>query len=110
MTTDTFMTAAIIAVVASVTWAVRGLPYLVFGGKKEIPKTVSYLSTVLPASIMIILVVYCLREVKLTTFPYGITELISVLVVIIAQFWKRNNFLSIFLGTACYMILVRVIN
>ena len=46
---------AIIAVTALCTVLLRAFPFLVFGGKKEVPKTVRYLGDVLPASIMAVL-------------------------------------------------------
>jgi branched-subunit amino acid transport protein AzlD len=106
---DTVYIASAVGVCAAVTMLVRGLPYLMFGGKRQLPKMVTYLGSVLPSSIMIILVVYCLRNIKLTVFPYGLAELISVAVVLIMQIWKKNTFLSILLGTACYMILIRTV-
>lgn len=109
MTIDFDYSAAIIIIVASVTGFVRAIPYLLFGRKKELPTTVQYLGTVLPASIMIILVVYCVRNIKLSSFPFGLAELISIAVVIAAQAAKKNTFLSIFLGTTCYMILIRTV-
>lgn len=109
MTIDFSYSAAILIVVAAVTGLVRAIPYLLFGGKKELPGLVCYLGTVLPASIMIILVVYCLRNIDLTIFPFGLLELFSVTVVIVAQVIRKNTFLSILLGTASYMILIRVI-
>jgi branched-subunit amino acid transport protein AzlD len=102
------MTAATIAIIAIVTWITRGLPYLIFNGKKELPKIIDYLSSVLPASIMIILVVYCIR-INITAFPYGLAELISVVVVALLQIWKKNTLVSILCGTVCYMILIRTI-
>ena len=87
----------------------RGLPYLLFGGKKDMPKTVSYLGNVLPAAIMIILVVYFLRNISFIAFPHGLPELISVAIVIAMQLWKKNNILSIIAGTVCYMILIRTV-
>lgn len=109
MTIDFGYSAAVIIVVAAVTGLVRALPYLLFGGKKEIPAAVQYLGAVLPASIMIVLVIYCLRNIDLTTFPFGLAELLSIAVIIAAQLIKKNTFLSVFLGTACYMILIRTI-
>lgn len=109
MTPDFAYSAAAIVITALVTGLVRAVPYLLFGRKKEIPETVKYLGTVLPASIMIILVVYCLRNINLTAFPFGLPELISAAVVIIAQVIRKNTFLSVFLGTACYMILMRTV-
>ena len=107
MTIDIGYSTAILIIVASVTGLTRALPYLLFGRKKELPGVILYLGTVLPASIMIILVIYCLRNINFTAFPYGMAELISIGVVIAAQLTKKNTFLSIFLGTACYMILIR---
>jgi branched-subunit amino acid transport protein AzlD len=109
MTIDFGSPVAILTVVALVTGLTRALPYLFFGGKKELPRMVHYLGAVLPASIMIILVVYCLRNINFTVFPFGMAELLSVGIVIVAQVTKRNTFLSIFLGTACYMILIRTV-
>lgn len=107
MTIDFGPSAATLIVVALVTALTRAIPYLMFGGKKELPATVRYLGTVLPASIMISLVVYCLRNIDLTTFPFGLAELVSVAIVIAVQVIKENTFFSILLGTACYMILIR---
>ena len=106
---DTVYTTAAIVIAAIVTMLTRGLPYLLFGSKTEPPKIVSYLGTVLSPAIMIILVVYCLRDTKLTVFPYGLAELISVAVVVALQLWKKNILLSILLGTACYMLLIRTV-
>jgi len=106
---DTAYSAAAIGIAAIMTMLTRGLPYLMFGGKKKLPKIVTYLGEVLSPAIMIILVVYCLRDIKLTTFPYGLAELISVVLVVVMQLWKKNILLSILLGTACYMILIRTV-
>ena len=61
----------------------------------------------MPPSIMIILVVYCLQYIEITAFPYGMAELISVVLTAFLRFWKNNTVLSILLGTDCCMILVR---
>jgi len=106
---DTVYIASAVGICAIVTMFVRGLPYLMFGGKRQLPKIVTYLGSVLPSSIMIILVVYCLRNIKLTVFPYGLAELISVAVVLIMQIWKKSTLISILLGTVCYMILIRTV-
>ncbi|KJS87990.1 MAG: branched-chain amino acid transporter AzlD [Peptococcaceae bacterium BICA1-8] len=109
MTINFGYSVATIIVVALVTGLARAIPYLLFGGKKELPTTVHYLGTVLPASIMIILVIYCLRNIDLTAFPFGLVELFSVAIVIFAQVTRKNTFLSILFGTACYMILIRTV-
>lgn len=109
MPADVLKMISSIAVIGLITWITRALPFLIFNGRKELPPTIHYLGSVLPASIMIILVVYCLRNIDFSTFPFGAAELISVTMVIGIQVWKKNNFLSILAGTACYMILIRTI-
>lgn len=98
-----------IIIVAVVTGLIRATPFLIFNGKKELPETAKFLGNTLPPSIMIILVLYCLRNIQVTTFPYGLAEIISVSIIIVIQFMKKKTFLSIFLGTAIYMILTRTV-
>lgn len=100
---------AIIAVVAVCTLITRALPFLVFGGKKEVPQVVQYLGRVLPPAIMAILVVYCLKSVNLFSGNHGLPELMASLVVVILHIWKKNTLLSIGIGTICYMFLVQAI-
>ena len=86
--------ALIIAVAALVTVALRFLPFLLFGGKRETPPFIAYLGRVLPSAIMAMLVVYCLRNVQLTASPFGIPELLSCAVVVLLHVWKRNTIVS----------------
>ena len=58
---------------------------------------------------MAMLVVFCLKNVSITAFPHGIPELISVAAVALLHIWKRNNLLSIGVGTVLYMILVQTV-
>ena len=101
--------AALIAVCTAVTMLLRFLPFLIFGGKKEIPGYITYLSGVLPYAIMGMLVVYCLKNVNLITAPHGLPELIACVLVVLLHLWKRNTLLSIIAGTAVYMFLVQVV-
>ena len=71
--------AALIAVCAGVTMLLRFLPFLVFGGKKEVPGYITYLSGVLPYAIMGMLVVYCLKNVDVLEGNRGLPELIAIL-------------------------------
>lgn len=98
-----------IAVIALVTAALRFLPFLVFGEKRETPPLITYLGQVLPYAIMGMLVVYCLKNVTLTSAPFGIPEAIGCAVVALLHVWKRNTLLSIGAGTVCYMLLVQFI-
>lgn len=98
----------IILVTALVTLLTRVLPFVIFG-RREIPVAVRYLGNILPPSIMAILVIYCIRSIDLLSGTHGLPELIAIAVVVILHLWKRNNLLSIGVGTVCYMILVQAV-
>lgn len=100
---------AIIAVVAVCTMLLRAFPFLVFGGRREMPKIVQYLGAVLPASIMAVLVVYCLRSVDFSAASRFVPSLIAGFLVVGLHLWKKNILLSISLGTVCYMVLVQAV-
>lgn len=99
----------IIAVAAIVTLFIRAIPFVAFGGKREVPATVTYLGKVLPPAIMVILVIYCVKSINLFAGSHGIPELLSIAAVAALHIWKRNTLLSIALGTILYMILVQVV-
>lgn len=99
----------IILAVAAVTFITRLLPFAVFPRDKQIPKVVQYLGKVLPPAVIGMLVVYCLKSVHVTAFPFGLPELIASAVVVFLHIWKRNNLLSIGAGTVLYMILIQTI-
>jgi len=105
---DAVYTAAAVGLIALMTALSRALPYLLFGGKRELPPLMINLGGALPPAIMAILVFYCLRGVEPAVFPYGLPEAASVALVVVAQVLKKNTFLSIFLGTVCYMLLIRL--
>lgn len=99
----------IILLVAVTTFATRVVPFLVFPKGKEIPKTIEYLGKVLTPAVIGMLVVYCLKDTQILAAPHGIPEAIAVLVVLVLHIWKRNNLLSIGVGTVLYMVLVQCV-
>lgn len=104
-----FHSALIIAVSALVTIALRFLPFLIFGENRRTPPLIAFLGQILPYAIMGMLVVYCLKDVSLTSSPFGIPEAIGCAVVAGLHVWKRSTLLSIGAGTVCYMLLVQFI-
>ena len=99
--------ALLVAAMSLVTILLRALPFLVF--RKNTPDWLAYLGKVLPPAIIGMLVVYCLKDTKISSAPFGIPELISVLLVVALQAWKRNVLVSILAGTVCYMILTHLV-
>ncbi len=98
----------LIAVSALVTILLRFLPFWVLQGKST-PMVIVYLGRVLPAAIMGMLVVYCLKDINVTVFPFGAAELIAAAVTAGLHVWKRNTLISIICGTLVYMILVQTV-
>lgn len=96
-----------IGIIALVTALLRFLPFLVFNGSRPVPKIITYLGSVLPYSIMAMLVVYCVKHVSFSKAVFWLPELISVIVTVLLHLWKRNTLWSIIGGTACYMIMIR---
>ena len=99
----------IILLVALTTFATRVAPFVIFPKGKAIPKTIQYLGKVLTPAIIGMLVVYCLRNTAILSAPHGIPELIAVVVVAVLHVWKRNNLLSIGVGTVLYMGLIQTV-
>ena len=105
---ETMYPVAAIAVVALVTWALRAVPFVLFGNR-PLPEMIRYLGTVLPPSIMTVLVIYCLRNTSFSQFPFGIPEIAACALVVILQVVRKNMYLSIIAGTVCYMALIRIL-
>lgn len=100
---------AVIGVAAICTISLRAFPFLVFGGRKGVPEAVRYLGAALPASIMAVLVVYCLRSMDFTAARRFVPTLAASLLVAGLHLWKKNILLSIGMGTICYMIMVQIV-
>lgn len=100
---------SLILVMALVTAALRFLPFMIFTKGRKVPAVVAYLGRVLPYAVMAMLVVYCLKGISFVQMPFGLPELISVVLVVVLHVWKRNTLLSIIGGTVCYMMLVQMV-
>ena len=99
----------IIAVVALCSFAVRALPFLFFGGKRKVPAVVTYLGAYLPPAIMVVLVLYCIKNISFAAPAGFLPELIAIAVTALLHLWKKNSLLSISAGVLVYMILVQTV-
>lgn len=104
-----FHTALMIAVIALVTASLRFFPFLVFRDKAKLPAWAERLSQTLPAAVMAMLVVYCLRGVSFSALGGWLPYLIACGVTAILYVWKRSTLLSIVIGTVSYMLLVQLV-
>ena len=99
----------LVAVMAGVTILLRFLPFWVFRPGRSVPPIVEKLGALLPAAVMAMLVVYCLRNVSFILPPHALPELIAVGVTVGIHLWRRSTLWSILCGTACYMLLIQKI-
>lgn len=98
-----------IALCSLATIICRFAPFLAFSSTRETPKYIKYIGNALPGAVFGMLVVYCLKGVSLTTYSFGIPELIGIALVVLVHLWRRNMLLSIASGTVTYMLLVQLV-
>ena len=98
----------IIFVCAACTLLERALPFLIFR-KGEVPGWVRYLGRLLPPAVIASLVFYCLRNTGFSSCGEFLPPLIAVFVTAGLHLWRKNTFLSVVGGTACYMLLLRIL-
>ena len=84
---------------ALITFLLRAFPFLLF--KEKLEKH-------LPMTIMAVLIVYCLKDLKTQLTTLFIPYLLACLTVVFTYKWKKNTFLSIILSTLVYMIFIRL--
>ncbi|MFE7711844.1 branched-chain amino acid transporter permease [Streptomyces sp. NPDC057486] len=100
---DTPYLIAAVAISAAVTWALRALPFAVLAPLRA-SSTVQYLSTRMPAGVMVILLAYCLRDLHPTEVR-AIAPPAALAVTIGLHLWRRNALLSILGGTTVHVVL-----
>lgn len=92
-----------------ITFGLRLLPFIVFGGKKQLSPRLQYIGKQLPYAVMAMLVVYCLKGVGISNLAFSLIELGAVVITVIVHLWKKNLILSISVGTIVYMLLIHII-
>lgn len=119
---DITLSVILVIVAAVITLLLRAFPFMIFGGKRELPEAVQKTAVLLPTAIMSVLVIYCLRAdiyngstmimahaLDSQQFINAIAAAIAAAGVIIVHLVKRQTLLSIAAGTVIYMVLIRVL-
>ncbi|MFE7112011.1 branched-chain amino acid transporter permease [Streptomyces sp. NPDC057575] len=104
---DTLYAIAAILVSAAVTWVLRALPFAALAPLRA-SATIQFLSTRMPAGVMVILVVYCLRDLPVAQ-SRALASLAALAVTIGLHLWRRNALLSILGGTAAHVALASTV-
>jgi branched-subunit amino acid transport protein AzlD len=102
-----YVLVAILAM-ALVTLLCRAAPFLFFMRRRP-PAILDFLQVYIPPMIMTVLVLGSYKGINFRASPWGIPELAAGLTVAGLHLWKRNTLVSIFAGTALYMILLRIL-
>jgi branched-subunit amino acid transport protein AzlD len=105
---DTLYLVAASLTMFAVTFALRALPFAALKPMRD-SALIGYLSRHMPAGIMIILVVYTLRDVSLGQAPHGLSEALAIAATVVLHLLKRNAVASIIGGTAVYVLLVNLV-
>lgn len=98
-----------VLIISLVTILLRAIPFIIFGRSKETPKFIKYLSTVLPLSIMGMLVIYCIKDISFSDYKNFVPTIIGVVCVVIIQSTTKKTLLSIVCGTVLYMLLINLL-
>jgi branched-subunit amino acid transport protein AzlD len=61
----------------------------------------------LPFASIGLLIVDCMKHTQIINKPYGIPELIAILIIVLLHYWKKNSLLSIAGGTLIYMLCIQ---
>ncbi|MGI9008667.1 MAG: branched-chain amino acid transporter permease [Streptosporangiaceae bacterium] len=94
-----------VAVASAVTWSLRAVPFAVLTRLRASP-AVSYLSARMPLGVMVILLVYSLRDLPLASPAAAGPDLGALAVTAGLHLWRRNAVLSILAGTALHIALL----
>jgi branched-subunit amino acid transport protein AzlD len=106
---DTPYLFAAVAVAAAVTWALRALPFAALTTLRS-SATVRELSSRMPAGVMVILLVYCLRDLPVTHPVRLVAPVVALVVTAGLHLWRRNALLSIVAGTVVYVVLANTLH
>lgn len=92
--------AALLATLVSalVIFATRLFPFALFS-KGEPPTILRFIEKYIPSMIMAILLVYCFKDVDFSSRPFGLPQIVALVVTVASYLWKNNSMISIFGGT-----------
>ena len=109
METNLSISAAIIATICSalVIFSERASPFVLFS-KKEPPAFIKFVEKYIPPMVMAALLVYCLKDISFSREKILPSEFIALTITVVLHLWKRNSLISIFSGTAVYMLLQKI--
>ena len=104
------VTKAIIAsfLIGLIVFCERLFPFAVFS-KRQPGKLIHIFERYIPPVVMFGLLIYSIRSTRFSSTILWLPQIAALLFTISTYLWKKNSLVSIFGGTAVYMILLRVL-
>ena len=111
-----------ILIAFAITFSLRALPFVLFSGNRKMPEKLDQLGKTLPATIMAVLIVYCIKDAVVSVADlshFGWEKFAAVLVVAMVyksrpskKYLSQNmrTFLAIVIGTVSYMVFINVMS
>lgn len=106
MERDVYILSAI-AVSGIITFLIRALPFIL-SKTGTFEEKFGFLKEKLPASIMIILAIFNVRNMITTSLNFNLDLAISIIVAIVTQKKLKNTSLTVVAATIVYMFLIRL--
>jgi branched-subunit amino acid transport protein AzlD len=99
---------AAVAVSATITWALRALPFALLAPLRRSP-LVAHLGSAMPVGVMAVLIVHTVRHVPLAVAPHGLPTAVALVVTVGLHVWRRDIVLSIVAGTVVHVVLLSAV-
>jgi branched-subunit amino acid transport protein AzlD len=97
-----------ILAMAAVTVFCRAAPFMFFMRRRP-PAVVDFLQRYIPPMIMTALVIGSYKGISFAAAGRWVPSVVAGIAVAALHLWRRNALVSIFGGTALYMVLIRLI-
>ena len=75
---------------------------------KKPSETLLIVEKYIPPAIMMLLLIYCLKDIEYLKKPYGFPQILAVILAIFMQYKYKNPLVSIFGATSFYMLLIKI--
>lgn len=99
---------AVILTISVVTVLLRSIPFLALDRLSD-NGYLRYLGAKMPTGVMVLLVLYTLKNLDLTRYPYGLPSILALLLSAGLYFKTSNSLSSIGLGLALYLVAVNCV-
>ncbi len=108
---DSMFPYALVCIIISgaATFLTRLIPFVIFGRGKEMPPKLKKMADVLPSAVIAVLVIYGVSGQFCALDMTTLAAIGALLITVALHLWKNNTLLSMFAGTASYMLFIYLI-